>query len=779
MDHYDLRSSFQPDLAGLHVRIFQFRELLRQHLPTLSLHLEDLQVDPAYVSQWFLSFFAVTCPLPMLFRIFDVLFAEGAAESLMRVALSLMRRNEARILAYSDHGDALQFLLSRSIWDCYQYNNDEFVDDFVNLSTIVTKEKLHQLELACRDADQTVALNDSANRQIGSAIAARKSDGVTTAASRFLGRIWTQTSSSTSSAPNQTVTINSTSNNKIVTAATLSPTALSAPPRPLSMLRRSASKQSLASTLNSMEASSASVVSSASTASTDATTVSRDSSSTDGRHESTVILGKTGSTGGAKNADEVRHLHGQIEDLLTALSELQREQAALESQLRKERDERQSDKEVVRPLLEELRKKTSTDSDLTTRSNETIKPTEPQPQVTPAEQPAPEQPPTEEKPQTEQVVQLVNSSDIYAQQGVYQYGTYNQQYGKSYTYNQNKNTNALGYEQPYVNPYDVYNQQQPAVNPHAIGEEVAAPAKTTKEQVADKTKTTASSPLVDEELLRLLETAEARFGLGAGTERENVTTASKSQLQEDLEHSKEETVRALAQVDEYSKKIYDLDRELNSTKEQLRESHAHCRTIHQDKQRLEKQIHAMRTRASTAVTEPAPSVPISNRMSVVGGLREFKLGRSRSSPTQNSGTTGFSKRMSSLPVGRESMMLSTSAAGGDPPADDLEALLMELVQAKTAEAIAKQEAEEAKQKLENFRKAYGLAPGEQPPSNAMQTASNAASQASQAAGAAAQAAMGMLGRFTANMNENGKPLTAAQAPASPAAVNGGFWGWRR
>jgi predicted nuclease with TOPRIM domain len=526
-----------------------------------------------------------------------------------------------------------------------------------------------------------------------------------------------------------------------------------------------------------MEASSVSVVS---TASTDATTLSRDSSSTHGGHESTVILSKSVSSGG-KNAQEVRHLHSQIEDLLTALSELQREQAVLQSQLRKEQDEREADKETVRPLLEELRKKTSTDSDLTTKSEETVKPTEgavpptsepmqpgetPQPtQETRAEEPA------QEQPQTEQVVQLVNSTDLYAQQGYNQYGGYNQPYANPYTYNQQQ------YQQPYVNPYDVYNQQQPAVNPYALGGEIPAAAQETQ-PATEEAKTTPPPLLVGEELLRLLEAAEERFRLRAGAEGQSGITASKSQLQEDLEKAKEETAKALAQADEYSKKIYDLDHELNSTKEQLRESHAHCRTIHQDKQRLEKLIHAMRTRASTAVTEPTPAEN-SNRMSVVGGLREFKLGRSRSSPTQNSGAATFSKRMSSLPTGRESIMLS--GAGGAPPANDQEALLLELVQAKTAEAMASQEAEEAKQRLESFRKAYGLAPGENPPPTAAQAASAAASQAAQTAGAAAQAAMGMLGRFTATVNENAnKAPAASQAPATQSGANGGgFWGWRR
>ena len=114
MEDYALHSCFQPDLSGLHLRIYQFRELLHQHLPVLAAHLAKLQVEAAYLSQWFLSFFAVTCPLPMLFRIYDVIFAEGASETIMRVALSVMRRNEQRILALSEFEDVMQLLLSRA-----------------------------------------------------------------------------------------------------------------------------------------------------------------------------------------------------------------------------------------------------------------------------------------------------------------------------------------------------------------------------------------------------------------------------------------------------------------------------------------------------------------------------------------------------------------------------------------------------------------------------------------------------------------------------------------
>lgn len=117
MDHYRLRTCYLPDLSGLHLRVYQFQKLLSRHRPALFAHLESLNVEPIYASQWFLSFFAVTCPLPMLLRIYDVIFLEGASETLMRVALSLMQRNEKKIMACTEFEDVLSLLLSRSLWD--------------------------------------------------------------------------------------------------------------------------------------------------------------------------------------------------------------------------------------------------------------------------------------------------------------------------------------------------------------------------------------------------------------------------------------------------------------------------------------------------------------------------------------------------------------------------------------------------------------------------------------------------------------------------------------
>lgn len=638
MENYDLRSSYTPDLHGLHVKIYQFRELLRLDLPALSGHLEDLQVDPAYVSQWFLSFFAVTCPLPMLFRIYDVIFAEGAIETIMRVALSLMRKNQGRILACTEMEDVLQLLLSRGLWDCYHYNADEFVHDFVSLSNVVTRERLAALEQGYRESQLTTPpASTGAN--------AARASAVSTAASRFLGRLWANSTTSLKASPNNT------------TIANLSPGAAS---RPMSMLRRTASKQSLASTLNSMDAGSSTSTSSASSVLTDATTISRDSTAVD----DSAAPGKLAVQ---NNNSDSKYLHSQIEDLLVALSDLQRQHAQLADQLQKEREEREEDRAAVRTLLESLRKKASNETLTTAHSGDSEE------TITPSE--------------------------------------------------------GSG---------------------HIIGEKLTA-----------------------EGVSELLETLEERFGVDPSKRRSSITQ-TKIQMRDDVSRAKEHLRIEMTRTQDANRRALDLEEEIKTIKEQLRESHAHVRNLHTDKQRLEKQVHSMRVRASDSTANDSGGSWLArspSTKSTAPGLREFKLNRSKSTPSQIT----INKRTSSLLIDPKEPMPPppTSAPQRPPPADEHEAMLLELIEAKTAQAVAQQEADEAKQKLEQLRKTMGLAPGDQPPSAQAQGAS----------------VMGMLRSFSspaaeaaAAVDKGAASVTATPTPAAaPAAAStgGGFWGWGR
>jgi hypothetical protein len=619
MEHYDLRNCFLPDLSGLHVRIHQFRELLKQHLPTLSSHLDVLQIEPAYVSQWFLSFFAVTCPLPMLFRIYDVIFAEGASETIMRVALSLMRKNEERILACSEFEDVMQMLLSRGLWDCYHYNADEFVNDFVSLSGVVTHESLQTLEASYRES--LVIDTAAASETVGSA------------AQRFLGRLWAGPNSATKS-------------------ATLSPT-LVAPSRPVSSLRRTPSKQSIASTMNSTEGgASDSMLSS----STDATSISRDSSNTDGSSLRVQSVSYATATTPKMNKDQ--NLHGQIEDLLTALSEMQRDHAILATQLQKEREEREEDRQAVRSLLDGLKTKISSEtitSEDSEASQDTIKATD----ATTEEEPRPDD---EEPEETE-------------------------------------------------------DDDEPT-EPTAI--ETVIEASSPTDSIPEENKETGLlAPTGTElDLSQLLAAVEDRFFPDPSINRRSSMLQSKSQLREELARSKEQLIIEVSKSQDFSRRLSESAQETSTLRNQVQEAHTRIQQAHAEKQRLEKQIQELKQDRKLSIAASDSGKDDSEWPSVkpasAGGLRELKLGRSPSTRSQNAATYG--KRTSSL--GLPALMAAQKereAAEQASPSEaeskkdvDVDSLVLELVQAKTAEAVARQEAEESRAKLESLRKLLGM-----------------------------------------------------------------------
>ncbi|KAK2795135.1 hypothetical protein FQN51_000554 [Onygenales sp. PD_10] len=325
MDHYDLRSCFLPTLAGLHLRIYQFQTLLSRHEPELHARLEVLKIEPVYVSQWFLSFFAVTCPLSILLRIYDVLLLEGACETLMRVALALMKRNKAKILACDEFEDVMQLLLSRSIWDIYGNDADSLVQDFVSLTHLVTRESLQELEASYKESQGTSSSAPFPQMQA--------------AASRFLGRLWAGSGSHNS-----------------VRSLTVNPGATSMVSRPSSVVRRTPSKQSVASTMGSFES-----ASDASTAPTEA------SSAPASAIEPSKPKPKMA---GSQNKD--KDLHSQIEDLLTALRDIQRQHADLAMELQREREEREEDQAIARLMLGYMKEQSSDDthSELISKAND-------------------------------------------------------------------------------------------------------------------------------------------------------------------------------------------------------------------------------------------------------------------------------------------------------------------------------------------------------------------------------------------------------------------------
>jgi hypothetical protein len=211
----------------------------------------------------------------------------------------------------------MQLLLGRQLWDPYGRNArsaDDLVQDFVSFTNDVTREQLQGLEQQYKEAQE----KESAKQQVNKS------------ATSFLGRLWGPSNSSTKS-------------------VSLSP-GLSAPSRPVSFLRRTPSKQSLASTLNSTAESDTS----AATQSTALTDLSRAS------HADTMSI-KSGHASVAMSISaKDRDLHYQIEQLLMSVSQLQRQNSELEAALQKQREDRKEDHRVVRSVVDKIRKKDST-----------------------------------------------------------------------------------------------------------------------------------------------------------------------------------------------------------------------------------------------------------------------------------------------------------------------------------------------------------------------------------------------------------------------------------
>jgi hypothetical protein len=570
MEDYDLRSCFLPDLSGLHLRIFQFQKLLSQHMPDLALHLEEMQIESAYLSQWFLSFFAVTCPLPMLFRIYDVLFAEGASETIMRVALALMKRNEAKLLSLTEMEDVMQLLLGRQLWDPYGRNAhsaDDLVQDFVSFTNDVTREQLQGLEQQYKEAQE----KESAKQQVNKS------------ATSFLGRLWGPSNSSTKS-------------------VSLSP-GLSAPSRPVSFLRRTPSKQSLASTLNSTAESDTS----AATQSTAMTDLSRAS------HADTMSI-KSGHASVAMSISaKDRDLHYQIEQLLMSVSQLQRQNSELEAALQKQREDRKEDHRVVRSVVDKIRKKNTTLS---------------------------------------------------------------------------------------------------APSSHA------SRRRTTITAATDVSASSDSSSELSGDDADVVETLEAQFPVTQTHHRASSIFETKQLLRDNLSRTKEQLTSETTRAQALARELDDRQAELQIARDAVKDTRNRLADSYNQNQRLEKTVNELRQNArkpsaaagwfSTDDTSPNTTPTLSRSTtseSVTSGLRELRLGRSASqkSTREQPPSITFNKRSSSL------AMQPVLANDGNAPAEN-EQLLLELVNAKTAEAVARQEADEMRAKFEALKRNVNAQP---------------------------------------------------------------------
>lgn len=193
---------------------------------------------------------------------------------------------------------------------------------------------------------------------------------------------------------------------------------------------------------------------------------------------------------------------------------------------------------------------------------------------------------------------------------------------------------------------------------------------------------------------------------------------TKESLREDISRVKEQLASETARAQSLARDLNDRETELASARDALKDTRHRLQESYNQNQKNEKTIQELRSsaRKNSAVAswgaEPDTPPTLSRSTtadSISGGLRELRLGRTPSQKSaQAPASIGiFSKRSSSLAT---QQVLATD---NNAPADN-EALLLELVNAKTAEAVAKQELEELKARFEGMKRVIsgqGSSPG--------------------------------------------------------------------
>ncbi|WVQ76837.1 hypothetical protein IAR50_006511 [Cryptococcus sp. DSM 104548] len=103
---------FSSSLLGSRADQLVLSQIVAQILPKIHNHFQELGVDLASITfGWFLSLFTDCLPVETLFRVWDIFFVEGH-DSIFRVAVAILKLNEAEICACETVGDLFTFISS-------------------------------------------------------------------------------------------------------------------------------------------------------------------------------------------------------------------------------------------------------------------------------------------------------------------------------------------------------------------------------------------------------------------------------------------------------------------------------------------------------------------------------------------------------------------------------------------------------------------------------------------------------------------------------------------
>lgn len=133
------------DWRGPRVDIIVLRGYIRQLMPRLAVHLDELEIpdEQTVPINWFLTAFASTLSVEALFRVWDVVLSlPGQQLFLLRVAIALLKVNEERLLAISS-ASALYACLDRGM-NAGEVSIDGLIQASWHLRGIVTQKRVEK-----------------------------------------------------------------------------------------------------------------------------------------------------------------------------------------------------------------------------------------------------------------------------------------------------------------------------------------------------------------------------------------------------------------------------------------------------------------------------------------------------------------------------------------------------------------------------------------------------------------------------------------------------------
>eukprot|EP01133_Synstelium_polycarpum_P007641 gene7641-8940_t len=145
---YGMRQLFLPGLPRLHQMIYVFDHLMDLYLPEVYKHFNELNLGSViFATKWFIIGYLDTFPLPILLRVWDLIFSEGY-NIVYAVALTILKMNEKQ-------------LVKKSFEECFTVFNgieDMNIDEDVFVAQII-KNKVSKKKIASLEKSYVMSLN--------------------------------------------------------------------------------------------------------------------------------------------------------------------------------------------------------------------------------------------------------------------------------------------------------------------------------------------------------------------------------------------------------------------------------------------------------------------------------------------------------------------------------------------------------------------------------------------------------------------------------------------